>query len=100
MDFDETKQRLVTRVRIQKALETMKARGVQNDHCSRCNAFDWNVDVLGVPANSAMSQVWDFPGHYVQRPVWQQATGALSMLSLVCKNCGYTMFHNLQLLEG
>jgi hypothetical protein len=91
--------RLATKVRIQKALEQIKARGVNNDYCPRCNHFDWNVDLLDIPANSAISRFPITGGTYVQRPVWEQATGALSVLSIVCKNCGYTIFHTLNVLE-
>jgi hypothetical protein len=85
--------------RIKRALETMKARGVANDHCPRCDAFDWNVDLVDLPANSAMSFTPILNTFAVRQPVWEQATGALSLLSIVCKNCGYTMFHTLNVLE-
>jgi len=90
---------LKTRIRIQKAIETMKARGVKDDYCPRCSIFDWNVDLLDLPANSAMSRQ-PIAGAYMQRPVWEQATGALSVLSIVCRNCGYTIFHTLNVLEN
>jgi hypothetical protein len=90
---------LTTQIRIQKAIEAMKARGVKDDYCPRCEVFDWNVDLLDIPANSAMSRP-RVAGVHLQLPVWEQATGALSVLSIVCKNCGYTIFHTLNILEN
>ena len=93
-------------VRIQKAVEQMKARGVDDDRCPRCHIFDWNVDLLDIPVNSAMSQprFVGIVGQGMQSipPLspWEQTTGALAVLSLVCKNCGYTIFHTLNVLES
>jgi predicted nucleic-acid-binding Zn-ribbon protein len=90
--------RTETESRIQKALETIKARGVKNDDCPRCTTFDWNVDLLDISAESAMFVV---PGgtsfsHILGSP----PASYLSVLSITCKNCGYTMFHTLNVLEG
>ena len=32
------------------ALAALRARGVQNDYCPRCNTDNWNVDFLGIPS--------------------------------------------------
>lgn len=95
--------------RINKAFDVLKARGVLNDRCPRCRTSSWNVDLIEVPATSAFSP----PGHSVNRNAWGAAfyagnvvnsnlsppsSGILSMLSIVCNNCGYTMFHNLNVL--
>jgi len=86
--------------RINQAIEELKKRGVTNDHCPRCNTFDWNVDIIDIPANSAMASHFLPPvprgGGYSYN--MQQPTGLLPMLSIVCKNCGYTMFHNMNIL--
>jgi hypothetical protein len=101
MGFEDLgKPRVAPKVRIQKAISVMKSRGVQDDRCPRCKVFDWNVDLLEIPVKSAMAQVFDMPNYYANMPVWQRATGALSVISMVCKNCGYTMLHNLTVLEG
>jgi hypothetical protein len=91
--------RLAAQVRITKALQEIKARGVEDDYCPRCKAFDWNVDLLEIPANSELTKP-AISGAYTSAPVWQQATGTLNVLSIICKNCGYTMFHTLNVLEG
>jgi hypothetical protein len=75
---------------VEKALEVLKTRNVTNDYCPRCETFDWSVDpiainvipVLGVPAVLASSY---FPSQ-------------IALLQIICKNCGYTMFHNLRAL--
>jgi len=72
---------------INEALKVLKERGVKNDTCPRCETSDWSVDSIaigvirlqGVPAQLPMSY---FPGQ-------------IALLQIVCKNCGYTMFHNL-----
>ncbi len=97
-DVEGMKQRIPAPVRIQNALEEMKRRGVNSDYCPRCNTFEWNVDIIDIPASSAMSRPTLAPppfGSYTYSP---QPTGFLSMLSVVCKNCGYTMSHNMGVL--
>jgi len=75
---------------IERALDELKKRNVKNDYCPRCDTFDWNVDAVavnvtplqGIPAN--VPSAW-FPA-------------AIPAIQIVCKNCGYTMFHNLNTL--
>jgi ribosomal protein S27AE len=87
-------------VRINLALEELKKRGVANDYCPRCNTFDWSVDINDVPATSAMAQPSLPPIQFQTRYSYNRQSGpVISMLSIVCKNCGYTMFHNMGILE-
>jgi predicted nucleic-acid-binding Zn-ribbon protein len=75
---------------VEKALEELKRRHVTNDLCPRCGTSNWSVDpiainvipMLGVPASLVSSY---FPSQ-------------IALLQIVCKNCGYTMFHNLSAL--
>lgn len=82
--------------RIQRAIEVMKQRGVLDDFCPRCRKFDWNVDLLEIPAKSAMTGTftWAWSPSPISGP-----SGVLSVLSIVCNICGYTIFHNLNVLE-
>lgn len=82
--LDPATLKLVTR-----ALEVLKDK-VKHDECPRCGVFDWSVDAIaidtipveGLPAHTPLSY---FPGRIL-------------LLQIVCKNCGYTMFHNLNTL--
>ena len=75
---------------VQRALEVLKTRGARNERCPRCNTSDWNVDpvalnvehLAGIPAHTQYST---FKTH-------------IMAIQIVCKNCGYTMFHNLKTL--
>jgi len=75
---------------IERALAELKKRNVKNDYCPRCETFDWNVDsvaitvtpIQGIPATAPSA--W-FPA-------------SIPAIQIVCKNCGYTMFHNLNTL--
>ena len=82
--------------RISYALEQLKTRGVKSDFCPRCETDDWNVDILEIPVRSAMSKT-------LLMAVLHNTTYAPSdfipVLAIVCKNCGFTMFHNLNVLE-
>jgi predicted nucleic-acid-binding Zn-ribbon protein len=89
--------RLAAEIRISKALQEMKSRGVQDDNCPRCGTFDWNVDLLEIPVNSELTQP-RVPGGFSSGPLF--GTSALNVLSIICKNCGYTMFHTLNVLEN
>lgn len=91
-------------VRIEKAVARLKTKGVENDFCPRCGVFDWNVDILEIPANSLLASS-PFSGSYSLNATFfsqnpsHLATGVLSVLSLVCKNCGYSIFHNMSMLD-
>jgi ribosomal protein L37E len=78
--------------RISQAMEELSKRGVKHDYCPRCDTNNWNVDLLEVPANSALSPngLPMFPGTGV--------TGYLSLLAVVCRNCGNSIFHSLDVL--
>ena len=74
---------------VNQSLEILKDK-VKHDACPRCDVFDWSVDPIaidvipieGVPAHMPPSY---FPGRIL-------------LLQVVCKNCGYTIFHNLHAL--
>ncbi len=74
---------------VNQALEVLKDK-VKHNNCPRCDVFDWSVDPIaidvipieGVPAHMPLSY---FPGRIL-------------LLQIVCKNCGYTIFHNLNAL--
>ncbi len=88
--------------RISRALATLRQRGVLDDRCPRCKTSDWNIDLLEIPATSALSATspsgWVPLGAYSTYFVKQQSGGILPMLAVVCKNCGNTIFHNLNVL--
>lgn len=95
------KRHIPAPTRINKAIAELKRRGVSNDHCPRCNTFDWTVDINDIPANSAMAQPSLPPMQLHARYSYNTAYGpVISMLSIVCKNCGYTLFHNMNVLES
>jgi predicted nucleic-acid-binding Zn-ribbon protein len=81
-----------TRDRISQAIDELRKRGVKNDYCPRCETNDWNVDLVEIPANSALSPMG--------LPTFRGggATGYFSLLAVVCKNCGNTIFHNMEIL--
>lgn len=91
-------------VRIEKAVAKLKTKGVKSDNCPRCTVFDWNVDILEIPANSLLASSPLFglispgPTYFAPSPS-HPAAGVLSVLSLVCKNCGYSIFHNMSMLD-
>ncbi len=97
--FENIKTQPSAAVRISQALVELKRRGVTSDYCPRCNTFDWSVDINDIPANSAMAKPslppLPLPGRITYRT---QPTAFISVLSIVCKTCGYTMFHNMEVL--
>jgi hypothetical protein len=82
--------------RIHKGLEELKRRGIKNDNCPRCDTADWNVDLIEVSARSAVAipsgQL--FPRSFA----YDQAGGFIPLLGFVCKHCGFSMFHDLNIL--
>ena len=74
-----------------------RRRAPVEEPCPRCHVNRWNVDILDLPATSAMSRRPPLP-YGANYAYTDQPTGIVSMLSIVCTNCGYTMFHNMGIL--
>jgi predicted nucleic-acid-binding Zn-ribbon protein len=77
--------KLVTR-----ALQELEKRNAKNDYCPRCSTSDWNVDPVAIAAIPLQGIPAAPPGSYFP--------SRITVLQIVCKNCGYTMFHNLNTL--
>ena len=97
---------LIKEDKIKEALNVLKERGVKHDHCPRCEVLDWEVDLIGIPAESATVPALFLRGippppsgigFNVAAPI-QSQSGIISLMAVVCRNCGYTMFHNLDML--
>jgi hypothetical protein len=82
--------------RIQKGIEELKRRGIQSDNCPRCATTGWNVDLIEISARSALA----IPSGqlFPRSPVYEQAGGFIPLLGFACKNCGFSMFHDLSVL--
>ena len=82
--------------RIQKAIQEMHRRGVEDDRCPRCKHLDWKVDIVKVPASSEVGwQPLVTQSVYAYTPT---STGVFSLLSMICNNCGYAMWHDMKVL--
>jgi predicted nucleic-acid-binding Zn-ribbon protein len=75
---------------VEKALAELEKRKVTNDYCPRCATFDWTVDPVAIPVTPLQDIPANFPPSYLPQHIFA--------LQIVCKNCGYTMFHNLNVL--
>ena len=99
------KPSLLAQIKTQEVIEKLKQRGVRNDYCTRCNAFDWSVDFLELTARPASLRPGEYPpvgaGRLYTELQFQQPvpTGVIRVVCIVCKNCGYTIFHDLGVLD-
>lgn len=75
---------------VNKALEVLKERKVTNDYCPRCGVFDWSVDPIAIGVIPLLGIPAHLPNSYFPEQIMA--------LQIVCKNCGYTMLHNLNVL--
>jgi predicted nucleic-acid-binding Zn-ribbon protein len=75
---------------VNQALEVLKGK-VKNDNCPRCEVFDWSVDAIAIDTIPIAGVPAHLPNSYFP--------GKILVLQIVCKNCGYTMFHNLNALN-
>jgi hypothetical protein len=82
--------------RIRKGLDELKRRGVNSDHCPRCNTAGMNVDLIELSARSAAAVPSGLP--FPRSFTYDQAGGFVPLLSFVCKNCGHALFHDLSTL--
>ncbi len=67
-------------------LRVLRERGVSGDVCPRCGTDDWFGERTGVMVTDLPLTTLSVPPRY--NPV----------LVLTCRNCGYTIFHNLKIL--
>jgi hypothetical protein len=72
------------------AIEELKKRHANNDYCPRCSTLDWNVEPVAISIIPLRGIPAAIPPAYF--------ASNLFLLQIVCKNCGYTMFHNLNTL--
>ncbi len=75
---------------VNRALEELKKRNVKNDYCPRCETFDWDVEPVAIKVIPLQGPTAGLPTSYVPEYI--------TAIQIVCKNCGYTMFHNLRSL--
>ncbi len=75
---------------VNEALEELKKRKVTHDYCPRCETFDWNVDPVAISVIPLRGIPAALPSAYFP--------GYVMAIQIVCKNCGYTMLHNLNVL--
>ena len=75
---------------VERALEELKKRNVKNDYCPRCETFDWNVDPIAITVTPLQGIPAGVPQAYFP--------AQMTAIQIVCKNCGYTMLHNLNVL--
>jgi hypothetical protein len=76
---------------VNEALAELRKRGVKNDYCPRCETFDWDVEPIAINVIPLRGVPAFIPHAYF--------AGQIMLLQVVCKNCGYTMFHNLNVLN-
>jgi hypothetical protein len=98
------KPALFKEAKIKEAMDVLKQRGVKHDYCPRCETLDWNVDLIEVLAESSVSPLFklsplpspntNFNAFYGS----SSQSGVIPLMAVVCRNCGYTMFHNLDIL--
>jgi predicted nucleic-acid-binding Zn-ribbon protein len=82
--------------RIQRGLDELKRRGIKCDNCPRCNTAEMNVDLIEMSARSAGPIPSGLP--FPRSSTYDQVGGFIPLLNFVCKNCGYVMFHDLNVL--
>lgn len=72
------------------ALAELKRRNVTHDYCPRCDTFDWSVEPVAISVKPLRGVPTGLPSAYFPAEIM--------VIQIVCKNCGYTMFHNLNVL--
>jgi hypothetical protein len=72
------------------ALAELKKRNANQDYCPRCETFDWSVEPISIGVKPLRGVPTGLPSAYFPAEIM--------LIQIVCKNCGYTMFHNLSVL--
>lgn len=75
---------------VQAVIAQLQKKGATHDYCTRCGTDDWHADLVRLsvaPMLFDASRASSGPQSY------------MLALAIVCKNCGNTLFHNLNILE-
>src|SRR6266849_4828478 len=75
---------------VEAAIERLKERKATHDLCPRCDTLDWSVDPVAISVMPLRGVPTGLPSAYFPAQIM--------VVQIVCKNCGYTMFHNLNVL--
>lgn len=90
------------RDRMNEALRILRERGALKDNiCPSCRTDNWNVDFLAIPSTplpNAPVEVSPTGSRFVFTLPATYQSGYLALISVVCTNCGYTKFYNLNQL--
>jgi len=76
---------------VERAIEKLKTKNVTHDYCPRCDTSDWEVEPVAISVIPIRNIPARLPGAYFPAHIM--------LIQIVCKNCGYTMFHNLNKLD-
>ncbi len=76
---------------VEKALEALKNRKVTIDYCPRCGTFDLKVDPISIAVTPLQGIPAAIPSAY--------SPSYIAAIQIVCQSCGYTVFHNLNVLD-
>jgi hypothetical protein len=90
--------------RVNDAIQRLQERGaLKDEHCPRCRVFDWHVDFIAIPSVPLPNAGLNLQRNVVMHVGISSASSYIPALTLVCRNCGNTIIHNLKmlgLLEG
>jgi hypothetical protein len=79
---------------IDRVMKELQKRRAVNDRCQRCNANNWNADLIRVIASPEMSG-FGYPPPFIA----SSSPSYIPTLALSCKNCGNMVLHNLHVLN-
>jgi predicted nucleic-acid-binding Zn-ribbon protein len=92
-------------IRVARIIEQLKTRGVNSDYCPRCGVFDWSVDFLALSGRPTVYHprkdiIATTPSLTSEIQIGEtMPSGFMRLVCIVCKNCGYVIFHDLNVLE-
>jgi predicted nucleic-acid-binding Zn-ribbon protein len=85
--------------RAREAIQRLKERGaLRDDLCPQCRVFDWEVDFIAIPSVPLPKPIPRHPSNVTSYVAVGPLSSYIPALTLVCKNCGYTMIYNLKAL--
>jgi len=85
--------------RVNEAIQRLQERGaLRDDHCPRCGVFDWEVDFIAIPSVPLPNAGLNLQGNVVMHVGISSPSSYIPALTLVCRNCGNTIIHNLKKL--
>ena len=79
--------------RVNEIVSELRKRGLHDDRCPRCHTTNWDCNFVHIPLAPLTMGLQPITGYV------PTASAFVPVVLFTCLNCGYLIYHNLNVLE-